>query len=365
MGRRSNYENELHSVHSAMLSKLKNETHKRNAQELQSILQEIKITARHIKDGSPPNDFISQELYNQYVNLIEESVNLQNQFHAGNFSTHTLFGRQHRYDQTFTTGADDIFEEDFAAVLAAIGSKTNNKNLGIIENYLVGSKMATSRSVDYIKRGLTEYTEEQALKMINDIAEKEGSKKRVKEIKTSVHKTDIIGYPSTVEFVLDVHPRIARLAELMKEATFSAKNYKSESYQDGKTTIKDFEEINLHLGNSNLFRAVTGALSEIKMSEVAKIKFFFEGAGIYLTNKYGIADEVEKHFGDLRFIYELRGSGLMTGNGLILPVKYLIYNDPDSEAIFVRDTASIILESFEKSRNLFGSIHISASRIRS
>lgn len=365
MGRRSNYENDLRSVHSAMLSKLKNETHKKNAQELQSILQEIKITAKHIKDGSPPNDFISQELYEQYVNLIKESVSLQNQFHKGNFSEHTLFGRQHRYDQTFTTGADDIFEEDLAAVLATIGSKTNNKDLGIIENYLVGSKTATSRNVNYIKQGLVEYTEDQVVKIINDVAEKEGSRKRVKKVKASVHKTDVVGYPATVEFVLDVHPRIARLAELMKDATFSTKNYKSQVHQDGKTTIRDFEEINLHLGNSNLFKAVTGALSEIKMSEAARIKFFFEGAGIYLSNKYGIADEVEKHFGDLRFIYELRGSGLMTDNGIILPVKYLIYNDPDSETIFVRDTASIILESFENSRNLFGSIHISASRARS
>lgn len=364
MGRKSNYENELHLVHSAMLSKLKRDTHKKDAQELQDILQEIKLTARHLKDGTVPNDFISQELYDQYVDLIEEATSLQNKFHKGNYAAHTLFGRQHRYNQTFKTGADDIFEEDMAAILATIGSKTDIEELGDIEIYLVGGKTATSRNVNFVKKA-TEVFEKQVIDITNEMAEKSGSRNRVKEIKSSVHKTDIIGYPAQVEFKLDVHPKIARLAELMKDATFSAKNYKSTSYQDGKTTIKDFEELNLHLGNTNLYRAVTGALSEIKMTEEARMEFYFRGANIYLTNKYGIADEVEKHFGDLRFIYELRGSGLMTDNGIMLPVKYLIYNDPDSEAIFVRDTASIILESFEKSRNLFGSINISAARIKS
>ena len=49
--------------------------------------------------------------------------------------------------------------------------------------------------------------------------------------------------------------------------------------------------------------------------------------------------------------------------GLILPVKYMIYNDPSSDAIFVRDTASIILEALDKAtigNNLFGGISIGA-----
>jgi hypothetical protein len=30
-----------------------------------------------------------------------------------------------------------------------------------------------------------------------------------------------------------------------------------------------------------------------------------------------------------------------------MPVKYLIYNDPNSDAIYVKDTASIILEALD------------------
>ena len=334
MGRKSNYEHDLNSIHNAMLAKMKRNTNKREAQELQTILQEIKITAKHLKDGITPKDFISQELFDQYAQLIEETAALQNQFHRGNYAAHTLFRRAHNYNQTFETGADDIFEEDLAAILATIGSKTTNKDLGNIELYLVGGKTAGAKNINLIKTLGKDY-ENQSIEVVNKMVE------------------------------LDVHPKIARLAELMKDATFSAKNYKSNSFQNGENIVKDFEEIDLHLGNTNLYRAVTGALSEIKMSESAKMEFFMRGANIYLSNKYGLADEVEKHFGDLRFIFELRGSGLLTDDGVILPVKYLIYNDPDSENIFVRDTASIILEGFEKSRNLFGSINISASRIRS
>jgi hypothetical protein len=68
----------------------------------------------------------------------------------------------------------------------------------------------------------------------------------------------------------------------------------------------------------------------------------------------------------LRFIYELRGSGLLGSNGLVMPVKYLIYNDPDSDAIFVRDTASIILEflkSATRINSLFGEVTLSASKV--
>jgi hypothetical protein len=70
----------------------------------------------------------------------------------------------------------------------------------------------------------------------------------------------------------------------------------------------------------------------------------------------------------LRFIYELRGSGLLDQNGLVMPVKYLIYNDPDSDAIFVKDTASLILEILESStriNSLLGEVTLSAYKVQS
>ena len=74
------------------------------------------------------------------------------------------------------------------------------------------------------------------------------------------------------------------------------------------------------------------------------------------------------HFNHLRFIYELRGSGLLGPDGLVMPVKYLIYNDPDSDAIFVKDTASLnleILESSTRINSLLGEVTLSAYQVQS
>ena len=87
-----------------------------------------------------------------------------------------------------------------------------------------------------------------------------------------------------------------------------------------------------------------------------------------LGNLHGLGNITATHFSHLRFIYELRGSGLLDNNNLVIPVKFLIYNDPSSDAIYVKSTASIILEALDKStrgNNLLGDIYLSASKVRS
>lgn len=357
----SDYSSTLEEVHQAMRAKMQRNTLKKNAAILQQILSDIKKTAKIMSEGA--KDPISQELVEQYGELINEAFQTQKEFHNSQFLPTTIFRRMHGYS-SLKSGADDIFEEDLASILASAAKMSGNMDLGNIELYLIGGKTAKSKAINFDK--MTKEIEKQNVDIVNRMAEKSGkriSENGIKQIKATVHKTDVIGYPATITATLEVNINIALLIELMKDATFSAKNYKSVSYKDGQSTIKDFEEIGLHLGNSNLYKAVLGALTEIQMSDDARKKFFYEGANIYL-NGDSRASSVEKHFSDLRFIYELRGSGLLGDAGL-LPVKYLIYNDPTSDAIFVKDTATIILESFDNSRSLFGGIQIPASRIRS
>lgn len=79
-------------------------------------------------------------------------------------------------------------------------------------------------------------------------------------------------------------------------------------------------------------------------------------------------EEVFKHFTHMRFMFELSGYGLVDETGKPLFAKFLIYNDPAGDAIYVRDTASIILEEFERgasAANLFGEMLLSASRVNS
>lgn len=104
------------------------------------------------------------------------------------------------------------------------------------------------------------------------------------------------------------------------------------------------------------------------MGHKQQLEFFYRGINTILYNSHGNGDLTAQHFRHLRFIYEIRGSGLLNKNGYVAPVKYLIYNDPSSDAIFVKDTASIILEALEassRSSKILGELSISASKINS
>ena len=127
--------------------------------------------------------------------------------------------------------------------------------------------------------------------------------------------------------------------------------------------------VQLHLGNTNLYKAVTGVVSEVYPFTNIQRSIFFRGLQILKGTKRppsATPEEVTRHFVHMRFNYELRGTGLLDKYGNSSVAKYIIYNDPSNDIIYVRDTASIILEEMRKSKsNLFGDITIAASRVRS
>ncbi len=123
------------------------------------------------------------------------------------------------------------------------------------------------------------------------------------------------------------------------------------------------------MGNTVLYKSITGVVSTVYENPNVQRSIFFRGLQILTkTNNPPSATpaEVITHFTHMRFNYELRGTGLLNDAGESQIAKYIIYNDPRGEAIYVRDTASIILEELEKSRsNLFGEITLAASRVKS
>ena len=67
----------------------------------------------------------------------------------------------------------------------------------------------------------------------------------------------------------------------------------------------------------------------------------------------------------MRFAYELAGLGLLDEQNNPLFAKYLIYNVPNSNEIYVKDTASLILDQFEsKYSNVFGTLYLRKSAAR-
>ena len=351
----------LHNTHNAMLAKMKRNTSKKEALELQQILQEIKLVAHDFDNVS--NSVIGQEMRDQYEELINLAFTFQSPFHNKNMKASTLFRREH--GMKTVKEADDIFEEDLAAILAAgefMG--TGNQTIQIQHFLFGGTSTGTKATSAYKQKGFID-EEELAEDLIKKLAEKE-NKRASSQIGKATGKVDISGKGITLNYTKNIPFKVERLMTLMKDATVSAKNYKSYSHRTGG--YRDLSELGIHLGNSNLYKAVTGALSEVQMGWRQQTAFFYRGLNTIIHNSHGYGDLARTHFSHLRFIYELRGSGLLDENGFILPVKYLIYNDPNSDAIFVKDTASIIIEALESSMrddNLLGGISISASRVKS
>lgn len=357
--RDKDYSQILQEVHDRIRLKMLKNQHKREALELQTILQEIKKVARDFDNVD--DSIIGTELRSQYEELIQKTFEVQSQYHGKQFQANTLFGRS--YGKTkLKTSADDIFEEDLAALLTAGEILGGNENIDI-EYFLFGSESSgTKSSRKYNPLELID--DENVESLLLKLAEKENKKTSI-QVKDATGKIDVSGKAVTLNYSKELPFKVERLMVLMKDATFSAKNYSSGWQPENK---KEWAEIGLHLGNSNLYKAVTGALSEIQMGYKQQNAFFFRGINTILGNNHGYGDIAATHFSHLRFIYELRGSGLLDKNGLVLPVKFLIYNDPASDAIYVKSTASIILEALDnatRGNNLLGDISLSASKVKS
>lgn len=349
----------LSQVHERMKLKMYHRTAKREAKELQTILQEIKLVAHDFDNLSDSN--IGKELYKQYHDLIDQVFNIQHIYHNSNFKASTLFRRGNK---TKTVAeADNIFEEDLAALMAAGEFLGGNKTIQL-QSFLLGTQSTGTRATQ--KYNLENLVDDKNVEdLLKKLADKE-NKRASTQIRNATGKVDVSGKAITLNYSKTLPDKVERLMELMKDATFSAKSYSSNAWDSAKQ--KDWSEIGLHLGNTNLYKAVTGALSELQMGYKQQTSFFFRGVNTILHNSHGYGNITAQHFAHLRFIYELRGSGLLDENGLVMPVKYLIYNDPSSDAIYVKDTASIILEALDsaiRSNNLLGDITLSASKVKS
>lgn len=355
----------LQDVHNAIMAKMKRNTAKKEAKELQSILQSIKLAAKDFDNIS--TSAIGNTMKNEFYDLIQTAHTFQSQYHTQRFQVNTLFRRaDSRGGRTARVKeADSIFEEDLAAILAAGEFLGGNTSI-TMQDFLVGGQSSGTRATSaYKNMNLSSIADEAAEDLIKKLAKKE-QKRASTQIGNATGKIDISGKAITLNYTKELSFSVSRLMTLMKDATFSAKNYNSKAWSEDSK--KELSLLGLHLGKTNLYKAITGALSEIQMGHKQQTSMFFRGINTILYNKHGYEEQTRTHFSHLRFIYELRGSGLLDENGLVMPVKYLIYNDPSSDVIFVKDTASIILEALDqasRTNNLLGEISIAASKIES
>lgn len=335
---------DLKEVHDYMVIKnnLKVEAAKdaKQAEQIEKYLRAIKSI--RLEKEALKNNEINSTLEDLALEDLEEivqgSMNILNQ-HGRSF-TAGLFRHAHSYKKSKKVDleADDIAEEEVYAVLKFIESKmqTENINAGI---EITGGKTANVVN----SKILTELADDLARETTNGLATQVDYSKYIGsdliKLRAVSQKVDVTGISSSVDIEAELDEKWQNIAKAFQGANFTIKNYSS--YSKGTT---------IHLGNSNPFRAIYGAISYLGFSHRESSHIYYHS--FYSYKNKATADK-QSHIYHLRLMYELMGVGLYDAEGNpISAANFLIYNDPGSENIYVRSTKQIILD-FITSHNGF------------
>ena len=320
------------------------------AKKLQDFFQNLKMAAQNI-DSIP--DTTTRLLYSSLLNEIEEQINKN--FKKGTKIT-TLFRKQ-RSSQS----QGDVFERELTSIIQAIAYKASNgvqlPASSIHVGQQTGTTTLTDEIVEEIKQGIVQgLSEEQAFQ--NATAGVKYFQKRV------AIKTDVQGVHVDIAAGTDVN--LAEIQKLLENATFSAKSYASQSYNSQAKKIEVLNEVypNIHLGSSNPYRAVYGALTSLNYDPRTSVSAYCAARNLTKTGTQNVIN----HIYHLRYVYELTGAGTRNLSGLVREARFLIYNDPSSDKIYVKSTAEILLDVFKTppdwNGDPFGGISIKKSKFQ-
>ena len=345
----------FNDIHQQVRQKMKRENEKQQATQMESILRQIKHTISLMR--SDTSSSVVNIVNNELVELINQTFSQQKASHTTLSSATALFNRSHREVKSIN-GYDDIFEEQLNFLLkAAANMKGINVNIPLGS----GQDRATSAALNSLSKDV----EQQILKVTKEAAQNMqiSIKQQERIVGESIISTSGKVDLKTPYFNVygDVNNIINRLLRVFSGKTFTLKNYASYT-----SKLRSLDQIDIHLGNTNLYKAVTGGLSEILLDSQAQNTIYFRGMQI-LSGKSqdpdtASAETINAHFAHLRFMYELRGSGLFT-NGKSAQAEYIIWNDPSSQNIVVRSTRDIVARYIDNYTNAFSAVSISASAL--
>lgn len=229
-------------------------------------------------------------------------------------------------DKLFKHSGGKKFERELAIVENALAQVTSNLTMSNknIASFVTGQEVQADKVVKNIK---TETLEALGIKLkqrINDLGVAEYYIPGGKQV-----KIDNIGFME-LSLRADATPAMAKIFAIMKDATFTAKNYGSKS----SDFIQAFE--NLTLGKTKISSILLDILPQINGSQW---KHYLRTIALNTSDP-----SVILHVSHLRQIYELIGLG-QTGKNKIQAsfggAKYLIYNDYQTDTIRVKATAEI------------------------
>lgn len=317
----------------------------KEAEELQTFFRDLK------KQGSKdaPDDATMSLIYNEIQASISGDPMLQN-------FTQGLFRK--KYDKNL----GEPFERELAHTIQTVLNMASNDNNNLLkfEDIFVGQDVANigNIQVDKISAKVLQKLSDASVRMIKD--KKTGQMKEVRknylDITAKAGKIDAKG--ATITINANASPKLKRIAELLQNATFSAKNYK-DVYLDGKR-----QDGQLSLGATNPYKAYYGILSALGYNDPTIISKTFAKAYWSWNKKSAHSEDIARYITQIRQVYELTGTGLLYNNNQSFgAVKYIIYNAPNGE-ICVKSTGEIMNEFLSNTtdlRNPFTS-HISIAK---
>lgn len=355
MGRKNpNVSTILNDVHGRMIDRFApTQANQEEAQAkiIQSFLQELKIRAFNRNPSNKAKN-ISETIYD----MILDQIVLPN-----GRTLHNLFRRtgSNSYQQGM------YFEDDFAAVVQSVLTLANPESKIKLKDVQLGADVGTTGA--FIEDVMDQYKEAVKSTIIED------TQKTIEANKTpyvfgkidTYIKGNVINLNGNIDFP-------PGLLEALSNATFTDKSYKSISWRNGeKVNLGDRE---IHLGNSDSYRAILGSMAALGFSKTTTEYVFFGGknivAGLDKDPEIEDSEYVKHHIWHLRYMYELTGAGIVYkdfGTDFFGGAKFLVYNDPSSTDIYVTSTKKIISDLLQSQKfpdNPYGAVGISTASIR-
>ena len=344
--------NFLSTVHKDIINKYgsASQEERQNALELQNFFQSIKSAAQNYK-----TNFIEDET----IRLIVETINTLGISQNKNYNITRLFGERggSRFENEITRTIQAVYEnltdDDFVfdKSIVNIGSQRTSLNLS--------EEILNEKEVQNILKNLGTKTQ----RYIED----KNTGNRIKQyyLQDVDGKIDVKGYE--INITGNPTSELLRIYNLLKDASFTAKNYDSigGTWQDRVNGLgEDISDRPLSLGESNPFRSIYSLLTELGYEHRTAISAVCHS---YNKIKKEENTETSAHIYHIRLAYELMGIGLRYNGESYGIAKYLIYNDPSGN-IYVRSTMDILSELLNEDRipgNPYGHIALARSRAKS
>lgn len=308
---------EMEDVHDKMISRYEvdNSGDIERAEKMESYLRYFKKVGRHTEAGKAN---LVGDLEYQALGDLSDDINT-----ALGLNRSTIFRSRHsKYrDKQGLWGVDDIFEAELKELLNAAVKKATS-NTGTADAKTLG-QLDGNIATEFLQS----MSEEGQL-----IIDKEYQTSFLIEKPTfRSQKIDVQSF--TGEFSIDtqIKPEWREFIEVFSGANFTVKNYSNSQYDT------------IHLGRTVLPKAVGGILSVLYPAKQATHIYYHAISYVNKSDK-----EVSSHILHLRFAYELTGDGLYDKEGHQLSAAdFFVYNNPDSDDIWVRSTKAMISEAMD------------------